>query len=208
MSQPTRVLDIPQQSSLTRDELERITAFVDDSISENTRIAYRNGWNDFVRYCELRGFTALPAQATTVAAYISALAVRKPRTRSTAKKSASVPDRLTASTIASRLAAVCFAHDKRNLGTPNGENPGRSQLVQSTMAGIRRRLGTHQARKHPLTFELLAKVVDELPHDVAGLRDRALMLIGFAGAFRRSELVALDVEHISLKAAGMSIELV
>jgi len=82
-----------------------------------------------------------------------------------------------------------------------------TQLVRMTAAGIRRTLGTapHQAR--PILVEDLKAMLAALPDDLRGLRDRALLLIGFVGGFRRSELVGLDVEDVTEEAEGLRINI-
>lgn len=97
-------------------------------------------------------------------------------------------------TISRRLAAIGKAHRLKGFNDPT-----KSELVKATLRGIRRTLGTAQDEAKPLMrddlYDLLA-VMGERPKDI---RDRALLLIGFAGGFRRSELVGLDwcdIEHV------------
>ena len=101
---------------------------------------------------------------------------------------------LSVATLTRRLAAISVAHDAHKL-----PNPTHSPLVRATMRGIRREHGVAQRQAKPLLrddlFDVLAKI-GERPKD---LRDKALLLIGFAGGFRRSELCALncaDIEHV------------
>ncbi len=77
--------------------------------------------------------------------------------------------------------------------------------VKATLAGIARTLGAPPEKKAALTADLLAKALRRIPQDLAGLRDRALILIGFAAALRRSELVALDVEDIARHPKGLVV---
>jgi integrase len=76
-----------------------------------------------------------------------------------------------------------------------------------THAGIRRTLGTAQNGKAPALVEDLKRMLDKLPGTRVGLRDRALLLLGFAGAFRRSELVSLDVADLDFTRAGLVVTL-
>jgi len=80
-------------------------------------------------------------------------------------------------------------------------------LVSRTHAGIRRTLGTAQNAKAPALVDDLKRMLDQLPATRVGLRDRALLLLGFAGAFRRSELVALDVADLEFSSAGLAVTL-
>jgi hypothetical protein len=90
-------------------------------------------------------------------------------------------------------------------GGPDHDNPAAHAGVKATLAGIARTLGSAPAKKTALTADLLAKALRRIPEDLAGLRDRALILIGFAAALRRSELVALDVADIAHHPKGLVI---
>jgi site-specific recombinase XerD len=76
------------------------------------------------------------------------------------------------------------------------EPPTSSEAIKAVVAGIRRSLGTAVTRKAPATAETVRAIISDLPADLRGLRDRALLLLGFAGALRRSELVALNVDDV------------
>jgi site-specific recombinase XerD len=144
--------------------------------AESTRRAYAADFRDFARWCDAVGQMALPALSPTVAAYIAQLADRK----------------LKASTITRRLAAIRHAHKLRG-----HEPPTASEVVKSVSRGIRRRLGTRPDQKAPATAKAIASMIKRIPaQTLAGKRDRALLLIGFAGALRRSELVALDLDDV------------
>ena len=73
------------------------------------------------------------------------------------------------------------------------------------MAGLRRQLGVAPERKRPLVAAELRKILGQMPDTFLGLRDRAILLLGFTGAFRRSELVAIDVEDCQESEEGMTI---
>src|SRR6185312_16053155 len=101
---------------------------------------------------------------------------------------------LKVSTLTRRLAAVSIAHDARDLPTPV-----RTPLVRATMRGIRREQGAGQHQVKPLLREDLFVVLAAMGDRLKDLRDRALLLIGFAGGLRRSELAAIsfiDVERV------------
>jgi integrase len=80
-------------------------------------------------------------------------------------------------------------------------------VVSETMKGIRRTLGTAQPGKEPLLTADILKMLDALGGSLLGSRDRALLLVGFAGGFRRSEIVSLDVEDVSETADGLVVRL-
>jgi len=93
------------------------------------------------------------------------------------------------------LAAIAAAHRLAKQPDPTVDED-----VRMTMAGIRRERGTAPQKKAPALLPDLRKMLAALPDTLAGRRDRAVLLIGFAGAFRRSELVAIDVADIRLAA--------
>ncbi len=104
------------------------------------------------------------------------------------------------STIGRRLAAIRYAHK-----LAGHEPPTNSEAVKATLRGIRRTAGSAPARKAPATADKVLAMVGKADTDVKGLRDRALLLLGFAGAFRRSELVALDVADLQFCDGGLRV---
>jgi integrase len=107
-----------------------------------------------------------------------------------------------AATIARRLVVISQAHKAADLPSPTC-----SSLVRRVHAGVRRALGTAQTAKAPALVGDLKLMLDKLPNTRVGLRDRALLLLGFAGAFRRSELVSLDVADLEFSRAGLIVTL-
>jgi integrase len=155
------------------------------SRAENTTRLYRTGWAQFTAWCDEHGVVALPAGAETVACYVADLAkVVKP------------------ATIDARLAAISAAH--RAAGH---DSPTKSEAVRLVRRGVRRTLGTAQRRVRPVTVPDLRSMVAGLGTDPAGRRDRALLLLGFAGALRRSELVGLDVADVTEGTDGLKVHL-
>lgn len=149
----------------------------------NTVKAYRSDWRSFESFCRGRELAALPAAAATVAAYAAGCA-----------------SRLKARTIERHLAAISQAHQLAAV-----PNPVDDKLVRTVMGGIRRAKGTAQKGKEPLSAELLRKMFFGMPDDLRATRDRALLLIGFAGAFRRSEVVDLRYEDICFTKEGLVV---
>jgi len=168
------------------DAAERVQDYAGRSKSEATIRAYAAGWRDFLSFCSSRGLQALPASDETVAAYLAELADRGAK----------------AATIARRLVVISQAHKAADLPSPTG-----SSLVRRVHAGIRRTLGTAQQGKAPAVVGDLKLMLEQLPNTRVGLRDRALLLLGFAGAFRRSELVGLDVADLEFARAGLIVTL-
>jgi integrase len=107
---------------------------------------------------------------------------------------------MTAATITRRLSAISQAHKMAGV-----ESPTQTQLVRMTAGGIRRTLGTAPRQARPILVDDLRAMVAALPDDLRGLRDRALLLIGFTGGLRRSELVGLDVGDVSEEGEGLRI---
>jgi site-specific recombinase XerD len=179
---------VPDDPGVAQDPAPRLgdpaRRFLAASKAPATVRAYRADLRHFEAWCGDRGRNSLPASPETVAEYISDLAEvgMKP------------------ATITRRLSAISQAH--RMAGH---ESPTQAQLVRMTAAGIRRSLGTapHQARA--ILAGDLRTMLAALPDDLRGLRDRALLLIGFAGGMRRSELVGLDVGDIVEETEGLRI---
>ena len=107
-------------------------------------------------------------------------------------------------TITRRLTAITKAHQAEGLPSPATVA---ELAVGETLKGIRRTLGTAQRAKTPLLTADLLQVLAHLPPGLAGTRDRALLLVGYAGAFRRSELAALALEDLAWVEEGAVVTL-
>lgn len=159
---------------------ERLQPYIDEATSKATRKAYRT---DLAHFQEWGG--GLPATPQLVADYLVHLAqTHKP------------------STLQRRLAAISRAHN--TLGYPN---PVSTELVRLTLRGIRRKVGTQQRQARPLMKDDLMQVLAVMGDSLRDHRDRALLLLGFAGAFRRSELVGLDVADLTFTPQGCIVTL-
>ncbi len=168
-------------------EAEAAAAFARAEKADATRRAYRSDFGRFAAWCAARGAAPLPAAPEVVATFLAsdAEAGAKP------------------STLARRVAAIRYAH--RLAGH---EPPTNAESVRATLRGIRRTLGAAPAQKAPATASRIAAMVALAPADtLRGLRDRALLLLGFAGAFRRSELVALHVEDLTAAPDGLRVRI-
>jgi integrase len=110
--------------------------------------------------------------------------------------------RLKVGSIQRRINAIAEAHKAVGL-----ESPTHHAMVTNTMKGIRRTRGAAPAQKAPALTEDVRAMVDATDSGIIGARDRALILLGFAGAFRRSELVGLDVEDCTFGKDGLTITL-
>lgn len=152
--------------------------------SDSTRKAYRSAWAAFVGWCSSRGLDALPAAPEAVAVYLAERADQ-------GSKPASLD---------LYLAAISEAH--RAAGHPS---PRESAPVRAVRAGIRRTHGTAQRQAAPATSDALRGMLGALPPGIIGARDAAVLLVGFAAALRRSELIALDVSNVTFTAQGMLV---
>jgi integrase len=105
--------------------------------------------------------------------------------------------------IGRRVAAIRYAHKLAGHDDP----PTSSEVVKATVNGIRRTVGAAPARKAPATADKVVAMAALADADLKGLRDRAVLLLGFAGAFRRSELVALDVADLEFCDGGLRVRI-
>lgn len=162
---------------------DRASEFIQQSKAKNTIRAYRADWEHFSDWCQVHGQTALPASPDTVALYLADISTtHKP------------------GTLTRRISAISQAHQIAGMESPTG-----ASKVRLVMAGIRRTKGTAQNAKTPVLVDDLRKMVDRLPDGMLGIRDRALLLIGFAGGFRRSELVGLDRDAVEIPKDGIVV---
>ncbi len=149
--------------------------------SAATRRAYRSDARAFAAWCQARGLAAMPAAPETVAGYLAF-------ERHAGRK---------ASTIGRKVAAISYAHCLA--GHPS---PTDVEAVRAVLRGIRNTLGVAPEQKTAATADWISKMMAATPRTTRGARDRALLALGFAGAFRRSELVALECSDISRQAEG------
>lgn len=155
---------------------ERTKDYVRASSSEATLRAYKADLEHFMAWGG-----SIPASADLVANYLSYYA-----------------GDLSVATLSRRIAAISKIHAVKKL-----ENPAKSELVRSTMRGIKRTHSTAPRQVSPLTKERLFTMIATCGDDHKGIRDRALLLVGFASALRRSELLALEYKHIEFVPEGL-----
>lgn len=164
----------------------RVQDYITHAKAANTRRSYSRSWRHFNAWCEAHQVAALPATAEAVANYLVDLADRGYKT----------------STIQTRITAISRAHHLH--GAPS---PTKDALVVETWKGIRNTLGTAPTQKRPLLTQDIRAIMEELPDTVAGARDRAILLLGFASGMRRSELVSLNAEDIEEVNEGLRVAL-
>jgi len=166
-----------------------VASFQQSAMAENTGVADRSDWRQFTRWARLRDLAAIPASPETVAAYLASMA------RLTDNKGEWL---YAPSTLGRRLAAIAKAHQLAGL-----PSPCRDPQVSTVLAGIRRERVRPTRRAPPLLLADLRRALQQIelrqfPQAVIGRRDASLLLMGFAGAFRRSELTALTVADVTL----------
>lgn len=168
-----------QQYLTSRSCRDDVRQFLNAALSENTLRAYRTDLQHFIAWGGV-----IPAPPEMIATYLAQHATT-----------------LAGTTLSRRLVAIARAHAARGLPSPTS-----SALVRATLQGVRRSLTNTVRQVAPLQKAQLLRMVHGLK-DLRGLRDTAMLLIGFAGALRRSELVALDVEDMSFTSEGTVLRL-
>lgn len=165
--------------------VEAARDYIDASKAPATLRRYASDWAHFTAWCRAHGLEHLPAAPETVALYLADLA-----------------GVLATGTIGIRLSSIRAAHEQAGHTSPTT-----SPVVRDTWAGIRRTFGTAQHGKAPARTQEIRAMVATLGDGPGGIRDRALLLIGFAAALRRSELVALDVDDVTEREDGLVVTL-
>ena len=179
--------DYPATSIITFDEIERAKAYGRAAQSPRTRHEYARDWAQFAGWCEEKNLTSRPANPTTIARYAAALA-------HTGRAVA---------TIRRALAGIAHAHAAGGYDSPNGH-----KAVQDVMRGIARSVGVAQSEKTALTADLLPAVLLAVgERTLRAVRDRAVVLVGFAGGFRRSEIAGIDLEDLQFDGRGVRVNL-
>ena len=154
--------------------------------ANHTIDAYESDWNDFCDWCRYHHQTSYPAKPETIVNYINDLA-----------------DYAKASTIRRRISAIS---ENYNASWDHVENPCRAWIVKEALIGLTRLKGTVQKGKTPIYWEEIEEMIHRMDlSSLQALRDRAVLLLGFMGAFRRSELAGLDVEDIRKYPQGIVV---
>lgn len=160
------------------DLADKARAYVDAASSANTRRAYAADWKHFSSWCRRQGFSLTPPDPQTVGLYITALA------SGTAQS-----EKKTVSTIERRLSSLSWNYAQRGQPLDRGD-----RHIATVMAGIRNKHASPPRQKEAILPEELIAMLETLDRaSLRGLRDRAMLLLGFAGALRRSEIVGLDI---------------
>jgi len=158
-----------------------------NSKSNNTLRAYQSDYNDFLEFCLKNGFQSMPTQPKILALYITHLS-------SYSKYS----------TLKRRLASISVIHKAKGHYIDT-----KHPIIMENLMGIKRTNGSNQKGKKPLLIndlKIIIKAIDQSKEkDNRKIRDKALLLIGFSGGFRRSELVDIEYEDIEFVSEGVKI---
>lgn len=155
-----------------------VRRYLDNALADSTRKAYKNDLDHFIAW----GGT-IPCNGDQIAAYLSFFA-----------------GTLSMATLQRRIVSIAKAHTMQGL-----TDPTKNELVRLTFRGIRRSHGKPQNQMAALMKEDLIVMLSHIPDTVKGARDRALLMMGFCGAFRRSELVSIQIENLEFTPQGIVV---
>ena len=183
--------------------VETAQGYARAAASGNTLKAYAKDWAHFARWCRMKGVDPLPPAPEIVGLYLADLAAPGGQaTDRTAGKPPSRPPALLVSTIERRLSGLVWNYAQR--GQPLDR---KNRHIAAVLAGIRRKHARPPGQKAAILPDDLRDMLATLPHDLRGLRDRAILLIGFAGGLRRSEIVSLDFSRDDTPDSGGWVEI-
>lgn len=166
--------------------VRKARTFASSAKAPSTRKAYQRDWAAFEAWCRDAGVTSLPASPATVATYAAYV----------------TGEGLAVSTLQRALVSISQAHKMAGQASPTSD-----AVVLETLKGIRRTKGAAQTQKAAILPDQIRAMLASLPDNLLGVRDRALLLLGFSGGFRRSELVGLDVADIEFTTDGLVVSL-
>jgi integrase len=159
--------------------------------SDNTLKAYTKDWAHFARWCRMKGVAPLPPSSEMIGLYLADLA------------SGSGPaPALSVSTINRRLSGLAWTYAQRGFTLDR-----KNRHIAAVLAGIKRRHARPPVQKEAILAEDILAMVATLPFDLRGLRDRAILLLGYAGGLRRSEIVSLDMHKDDTPDSGGWVEI-
>jgi integrase len=173
------VLDsTPSHAALTASDAERIATAIEAELAPSTRQLYAGAWRQWERWCHGRGLNALPASPEALAAFLTERAEAG----------------LTFGTLDGYCSGIARRHHQEGLPDPTADF-----VVRRVRRGLRRIMGVAPRRQaHPLTVTEIAQILKRIDTSAPiGIRDRAVILLGYASAMRPGEVSALDVGDTS-----------
>lgn len=159
--------------------VETATAYAKAASSENTQNAYAKDWRHFSTWCRREGFEPQPPSSQVIGLYIGSCAAGDPKR--------GLPS-LSVATIERRLSGLAWNFTQRGQPMDRAD-----RHISTVLAGIRRKHAKPPRQKEAVLGDDIKAMINTLGHDLRGLRDRAILLLGFSGGLRRSEIVGLDV---------------
>jgi integrase len=165
----------------TSDLAELAKRFLNASMAESSRICYRSDWKNFLDFCGSRGFAALPSDTDTICLFLSEL----------------VSLGRAVSTIVRSLTSINKAHEIA--GFPSIRNP----ILRSTLKGIKRELGSMPRKMKGISYKEILDFAAHCDVSFMGVRDQAILMLGWCSALRRSELVALNIGDLEFCEQGV-----
>lgn len=190
--------------------LDTAKEFAENANAKNTKRGYRADLQEFLDWCEKDGVQGLPADSQTIRAYMAYMGTVG--NKGNPKKPDPIGKPYKWSSIERKLAAISRAHEmyQKVWEEQHGKkcewtNPVKDELVREVRKGMRRTLGTAFQQKDALLIEDLRRVLQALPENRIGIRDRALLLVAFTGCLRGSEVVALNMEDITFQRDGVRV---
>lgn len=161
------------------------------STTDNTNKAYAADWKHFGRWCRIKGTDPLPASPEMIGLYLADLAAPVDPAQT-----------LTVTTIERRLSGLAWHYQQRGFTLDRQD-----RHIATVLAGIKRKHARPPVQKEAILRDDILAMVATLPYDLRGLRDRAMLLLGYAGGLRRSEIVSLDVHKDDTPESGGWIEI-
>jgi site-specific recombinase XerD len=181
------------RSDLEKETLKVLTETLErNSAAANTVKGYRSDWESWLVFCSQEGARPLPAEPDCVCRYLAQLVELGGRKGKV----------LRPKTVERHLAAIAAAHRAANLAF-NTANP----ILKKLLTGIRQHYGKPQQSVQALRPEDISKICETFSLDLRSVRNKAIILLGFAGGFRRSEIVALNVEDLTFSKGEMTVAL-
>jgi len=182
---------LDNSTTSTPAEVEGLVAQARDLISasraESTRRAYRSSQQSFENFCAEHNFTALPAESATVALYLTHLFKER---------------NLKPSTVQRHASAISVWHGEKGLPSPVGH-----PAVKDLLSGVRRTTIHEADQKEAIGTNELKRLIAKLDNSPSGIRNKALLLTGFVGGLRRSEIVAINIGDITHRPEGITIKI-